>query len=302
VSGVRAWRIARACIGVAAGGAIVWAVIKAWPVAQQYLVPRPLLFAVVLALSIMGCLAGAASWAVLIGGVGARMRPFIAFIASQPAKYLPLGGAMQFATVVDLSTEEGAARRGVAATFVLHALICVSAACALGSLEAVNPIEPSRRMIIACGLLAWLMLLPSVRALLERVLARGPRFLHVALTRSTSRFALSFLWVSVSFVLGATCFTLLLVPHPQGSDLLVVVPAFILAWGAGFVALPFPSGIGVRELVLALLIPGHPAAAIMAASLAQRCVVLIAELVLMAITWRRAYASRAVAPPPEARA
>jgi uncharacterized membrane protein YbhN (UPF0104 family) len=261
--------------------------------------PRPILFAAVLGLSIVGCLAGAASWAVLIGGVGARTRPFIAFIASQPTKYLPLGGAMQFATVVDLSTEEGGTRRDVAATFVLHALICVSAACAIGSLVAVNPIEPSRRLIIACGLLAWLILLPSVRAALERLLVRGPRVLHVALTRSSSRFGLSFLWVAVSLVMGAACFALLLLPHPRSSELLVVIPAFVLAWCAGFVALPFPSGIGVRELVLALLLPGHPAAAIMAASLTQRCVVLIAELLLMGVTWKRAYAPGAA--PPEAR-
>ncbi|MDY7102689.1 MAG: hypothetical protein S0880_16025, partial [Actinomycetota bacterium] len=75
------------------------------------------------------------------------------------------------------------------------------------------------------------------------------------------------------------------------ADLVAEVPpltamaAFGLAWAVGFVAVPLPAGLGLREAVLVLAltgIAGVDADAVIAASLVHRFVLLSAELVMFA--------------------
>jgi hypothetical protein len=185
----------------------------------------------------------------------------------------------------------------MAATFILHAVLCVSAALALGSAAALTPgLDPLRQIVTAVGVLAWLVLLPSARALLHRATRHWPRALHDALGRSSKRFVGTFVWCAASLVASGIGFVLLVHPAPQWRDVIEIAAAWMVAWAAGFAALPFPSGVGVRELVLALLLPGLPASAIVAASLAHRTTLVLAELILMALTWRRAYATPVATP------
>jgi uncharacterized membrane protein YbhN (UPF0104 family) len=60
------------------------------------------------------------------------------------------------------------------------------------------------------------------------------------------------------------------------------VPGFALAWTAGFLALPFPAGVGIREVVLiAVLGRAGGTAPLIGASVAHRLLSIVAELAMM---------------------
>jgi uncharacterized membrane protein YbhN (UPF0104 family) len=87
-------------------------------------------------------------------------------------------------------------------------------------------------------------------------------------------------------VVAASCFgtayALLLVRAGQASTVMVA-SAFVVAFTAGFLALPVPSGLGVREAILVgLLRPVAPTADVLAAAIAIRIVQLVVEIVLFA--------------------
>jgi hypothetical protein len=64
-----------------------------------------------------------------------------------------------------------------------------------------------------------------------------------------------------------------------------LVGAFALAWIAGFLAIPFPGGLGVREAVVVLLIAGSAVAGVvLAAALLQRATQVVAEVGLAIVS------------------
>ena len=60
--------------------------------------------------------------------------------------------------------------------------------------------------------------------------------------------------------------------------------AFAVAWVIGFLVLPVPSGLGIREAILYTVLPGVPAGAVLASSLAHRLTTFIAEIILTAFS------------------
>ena len=69
-----------------------------------------------------------------------------------------------------------------------------------------------------------------------------------------------------------------------------------LAWTVGFIAIPIPSGVGIREAVLATILHGiFPASVIIAASVYYRLVCVATEGVLAAIASHRVRPSRLAA-------
>lgn len=68
-----------------------------------------------------------------------------------------------------------------------------------------------------------------------------------------------------------------------GDGLLVAAGAYAVAWAVGYVAVPFPAGLGVREAVLiALLADQHTTSLVVATSVIFRLVTLVTEGVLVA--------------------
>jgi uncharacterized membrane protein YbhN (UPF0104 family) len=61
-------------------------------------------------------------------------------------------------------------------------------------------------------------------------------------------------------------------------NFLVVFSAFAVSWIVGFLAVPVPAGVGVREVVLLALLPGLEAGPVFAVSLVLRLMVIAAEL------------------------
>jgi uncharacterized membrane protein YbhN (UPF0104 family) len=82
---------------------------------------------------------------------------------------------------------------------------------------------------------------------------------------------------------------------------LTAMAAFGLAWVVGFLAVPLPAGLGLREAILVLAltgIAGVDADAVVAASLVHRFVLLAAELVMFTQSRARLVARAATAATP----
>jgi uncharacterized membrane protein YbhN (UPF0104 family) len=86
---------------------------------------------------------------------------------------------------------------------------------------------------------------------------------------------------------GAVVYAIVLRELDSTTSIMRTALAFSAAWVAGYVALPFPAGIGVREAVLVGLLPA-PAAVVTAASIVHRLLTMLAELIVVPIAWWRA--------------
>jgi len=229
-------------------------------------------------------------WASLFEG---RSRWLLArgYLASQLAKYIP-GAIWQPIGQVKLAADAGVRVRPAAVTFLLHAGIQVIAGGMLGVLVVFSD-EPSTsiRLLALLGLLPALMLQPRWLVSLFRALERWTRrrigselVLGQAVLRSLG-------WSVATLAAAGLGFTVLLTsvaPPEVRISPTVAVPAFVLAWTAGFLAIPVPAGLGIREGVLiAVLGPTVTAAPVIAASVFQRLVAMGVELALFAATRRR---------------
>jgi uncharacterized membrane protein YbhN (UPF0104 family) len=122
------------------------------------------------------------------------------------------------------------------------------------------------------------------------ILQAAVRFV-IRVTRRAGEFALpsqrslnaSVAWGVAGLIALATSFSLVASQITGGELQFAPAAAFLVAWIIGFMAVPFPAGIGIREAVLVwLLSPALPTASIVAASLAQRLVTITSEIIVYA--------------------
>jgi hypothetical protein len=197
----------------------------------------------------------AQGWVAVVDGRGDPAGLRRGWYAAQLGKYVP-GGIWQPAAQV--ATSDLGPRRGSAA-FLSWAGCYAVAGAVLGGLG-IALWGAGWRRLGAVGLLA-----PVALALLL-LRGRGP------ILRPTA-------WMGAGLVLHALAYGLLL--RSIGGPLGLGAASFCLAWLAGFLAVPVPSGLAVREAVLVALI-GGPAAPVIAASVAQRLTGMAAEVALIA--------------------
>ncbi|MGH8875369.1 MAG: lysylphosphatidylglycerol synthase domain-containing protein, partial [Acidimicrobiia bacterium] len=142
------------------------------------------------------------------------------------------------------------------------------------------------RAATGCGLLAPLLLYrPLLAAVLER-LGRWLRLDRQEVEPPPQAVMLrSFAWVLVPVLAAGLAFALLVGSLGPEVGWAHATASFALAWAVGFAALPFPSGLGVREAVLVALV-GAGTAQVLAASLTLRLVTIGAELVMIVASRR----------------
>ena len=105
----------------------------------------------------------------------------------------------------------------------------------------------------------------------------------------------------VTITISGSTYWLLLGSFGRAGNPLFVIGAFAAAWTVGFVAVPIPSGVGIREGILAALLHGMlPASVIVAASVYQRLVSVASEGVLAAVASHRLRPARLAAARAEA--
>jgi hypothetical protein len=277
-------RLTKVLFGVCGIGFLVVAFDETWQRSQGLPIPKPWAFVSAAALVLVGLVCLARAWTSLFQDQGKSPSLTAAFYTSQLGRYIP-GVIWQVLAQVGLATEAGASLPQASTAFGVFALVEVAAGGTVGATLALF----GGGMPWALRLSALLMLIPLL-ALRRRWIARA---LHIAgrLIRrelkgdfipSQRAILHSYLFTLMTIVLNGLAFALLATSLRAGTPILRSLAAFGFAWTIGFVAIPFPSGIGVREAVLILTVgSGVPTSYIIAASVSHRLVSMVAELAMI---------------------
>jgi uncharacterized membrane protein YbhN (UPF0104 family) len=114
----------------------------------------------------------------------------------------------------------------------------------------------------------------SVLQFIRRRVQRVPAPDHLPSQRSI---LIYYGWALASIAATASAYTVLLRSLTTDVNPAIVFCAFALSWTLGFLVLPLPAGIGVREAVLIAALPVG-AGPLLAASLAQRLLAMGADV------------------------
>jgi uncharacterized membrane protein YbhN (UPF0104 family) len=164
----------------------------------------------------------------------------------------------------------------------------VASGGALGALSAV--IEPvAQPWLRATAAASALLVLPLhrywIRATAERLTRASIDVRHVPPIPTQLSILRSFCWSTLTLSCSGLAFGVLLHALSPEESLVRAAVVFALAWTMGFLAIPFPSGVGVREAVMVAFLQASPAAVVMG-SLLHRLLSIAAEVTLIALTRR----------------
>lgn len=277
-------KLVRAVIGLVALGGLVWAFSRTAGEARQLRLPTvgELLGAV--ALAGLGLAGAVRSWVALFPPGPGRSRLASGFLIAQPAKYLPGGAVLQAAGQTGMATGPGYSTASVAAGFLVHAVIQLVAALTLGGAGFLSADLGGWRWVVALGLLSPLLL---HRAWFQVAVGWAARLAHrpklIELIPPQRNILVSFCWTLLPLVAAGTGFWILVPGIEPG--LAMTITGFSAAWAVGFAAVPVPSGLGIREAMLGLLL-GMVSAVVIAASIFHRLATLVAELIGVVVGWR----------------
>jgi glycosyltransferase 2 family protein len=235
-------------------------------------------FAASVVLNAVGLAVLAGSWALLqeSGSRGTHLRRYL---MTQPAKHIP-GGVAQPVGQVVLASQVGAPPAVMVARFVLHvgmlAVAGLAAGTGLAGSEDLWWIGVLSMVGGSVGVLVLFRVTSSPgpgRAFVRfgRWATRGRLAVDSTdLATPPSRLGTGLVAAGAGTIARAAAFALLAAPTID-LPVVVLVGAYALAWTAGFVAIPFPAGLGIREAVLgALLVAGAPFTAVVAVAVVQR--------------------------------
>ncbi len=203
-----------------------------------------------------------------------------ALYLSQLSKYLPAGGLVQAAGQVSMSSTSTIPVRRAAVAYPIAVLEIVVAGSLLSSgltFEAGLPLWA--RALAGVGPASIFVLQPRVLRyvlhLAHRVSKRVPDASDLPPSTTVAR---SLGWALLNMTATTIAYVVLLRSLDPDVALLTSASAFAAAWVIGFLVVPIPSGLVVREAVLVAAVPGLGAATVVAASLAHRVVTLGAEI------------------------
>lgn len=232
-----------------------------------------------------GMLVYSASWAALFDHSENRKLIALAFLISQPVKYLPGGIAQPVGQVALTAQVTNTGVRTVVA-FPVHVIINVVAALTLSSplLFIVEVPNWSRWAIVLVPLLwaaldrRWMSTVLNALGRLHRVFRVSAELPAQEGIHSGFRLALA---AHASMFLAFGVLTAASVP---GWSMLSLALAYGLAWAIGYIALPAPAGLGAREAVLALLLaPTLSTLDVVKISAVHRAMTLAVELTLLIV-------------------
>jgi len=246
------------------------------------------------ALIVAGMAGASRGWVSLFDGQGSKKALAEAFYTAQLGKYVP-GAIWQAVGQVGMSRRAGVSLAQATVAFPVHALTWLAAGGTVGAALAVLGFHLSVAVRLV-ALLGLLLVLPLRRAWMLRVLGFLTRLLKRGTTEalpSQGAILRCYGWGIWTHLMSGAAFALLASSINEGASPAAAVPAFALAWTIGFLAVPFPSGVGVRELVLiATLASSSTAAPVIAASLAQRLITMVGELAMILFSRIRRWVPR----------
>ena len=239
-------------------------------------------------LVVVGLAGAGRGWVCLFEGRGSNRDLTQAFYLSQLGKYVP-GAIWQAVGQVGLSHSADVSLVQAATAFPLHALTQVAAGGTVGALIGLY-LPPGERLLPLLGLL---LLFPLRRVWMARALRSITDVFkkgYAANLPSQRAILRSYVWGIWTLLWNGTAFALLASSLDAARPATAAVPAFAAAWTIGFLAVPFPSGIGIREAVLMTAL-SSPAGVgpLMVASIVHRLLTMIGELLMIALTRTRAF-------------
>lgn len=219
------------------------------------------------------------SWAALLPEVPAR-RLAQGFYVSHLGKYIP-GAVWQPLGQVGYAVRDGVEAPRAATGYLLHAIASVAAMGAVGSLILVLGGSPDRLVgaIALCGLLSPLFLHRGLAAATLAPFGRWFPGLHVGQALPSQWEILrAFGWAVIASATSGSGFGAILIGLVGWEVASISISGYALSWLAGFLAIPVPAGIGVREAVMVAVFGGFvPVATVVAASVYQRLVSMVVE-------------------------
>jgi uncharacterized membrane protein YbhN (UPF0104 family) len=252
--------------------------------AREQVMPPPSRLAVAAGLALIAILASGRAWVALfhdtLQGRNQRIRFEGNYYISQLTKYLPAGGAVQAASQVSLAASTGVSLGRVALAFPVSAVGSVAAGATLGvGLALASDLPAWARVLALVGLAAPALLhqrlMARVLKAVRRFVPRLPASDQLPDQRSIVKF---YLWALISIGATAAAYAVLLHALDGEPNPALVFCAAAASWTIGFLAIPLPAGIGIREAVLVAALPGVGAAPLLAASLAHRLLAIGAEV------------------------
>lgn len=276
----RRWQ---AVIGLVGLVAVTVAAVTTVDDARGRALPAPWTLAGALVLSIVALAFGAQAWIRLFPRSADRRALASSMYVSQLTKYMPAGGLVQAASQVAMSGQTSGLAPAALRLPVFSLCLVAAAATLATPLAFATSLPAWGRLLAALGLVAPLVLdrrlLTRLLRAVRRVVGRIP---DVEVPPQRSILA-SYAFALANMATSAAVFTLLLTDLTD-VDPLLAGAAFCGAWAIGYLAVPLPSGIGMREVILVAVLPGLGTGPLLAASLAQRLLTIAAEAGLAALS------------------
>lgn len=278
----------RAGFVVAALAAAVVAVWRSWPDVYEALTTmHPWLLVAALLVAPVYLYVTMLAWRVVLADLGSLLGgrdSFVVFFVSQLGKYLP-GSLWNVVAAAELGSDRAVPRRRSLTSMAVAMLLALASGMTLGVLGVVlAPQEAQGRYQAALWLLPVMLVLvvPPVTnrlAALTLRLLRRPALEHPLTFRGTmGGLVLSLL----GWMLAGTHVWLLGVATGMAatfSSYLVCTGAYALAWTLGFLFIPVPAGVGIREAVLVATLSGVlDPGAVLVVVLLSRVILTIADV------------------------
>jgi uncharacterized membrane protein YbhN (UPF0104 family) len=299
-------RTVRSVLAASAAAFLALALVKGYHrLPKQTLHVRPAFVALAVVVGAAGVIITAAVWWILIRRPHVDLSLFEAiqiFSLSQATKYIP-GAIWQPVSWIVMTREAGVTATMAGATIVTLLALDVASGFVVGPvLLAVSG---------ASARFDWFLLLvpPSLvlvhPAVMSRAVRLGARILRreatdVSLASTRRTFVALVAILPVWFAFGGSVFLAGQAVHiGTAADWALITGAFAVAWGVGFLALPVPSGLGVREAMFVLIVRSvmsTPKAVLLA--VASRLVFTLTEAIMavIALITRRRTRARVTEP------
>jgi uncharacterized membrane protein YbhN (UPF0104 family) len=260
------------------------AVVRTVDEAGEQVLPGPAALAGAAVLNLVATFASGRAWTVpftrFLDDRGALLRLRGTFYLSQLTKYVPAGGVVQAASQVSMATASGIPLGQVALGFPVAAACTIVAGATLSAgLAFATSLPGWARAVAAMGLAAPLLLhrrlMEATLGAARRLIARIPAPDRLP---SQREILAAYGWALIAVAAVAAAYVVLLGSIVDDLPLASTFFGFAASWVIGFLVVPIPAGVGVRELVLVAVLPGVETAPLLAASLALRLVAIGTEV------------------------
>lgn len=279
----RGWRWASGLLAVA-GLAFMVATLRADTQSLSWsLLPGVPVAMGLIALLVVSLLVSYGMW-MLVLDTRPSWRSLAAYLIAQVAKYVPGGiwhGVGQVASHAATSPDVSVGATGVAYAMQSVAQVAAGSVFAILALAlGVGDTPVARATVVLVVGLAVLLYRPWVQAAATFLSRRWPRGRAALVVPAQARILQVAALGTVTLALQGAVMAVLSTSDPQVA--IRVVAAYGVAWAVGWLVLPLPAGLGLREFMLVALLPGLDPALLVAASLAMRVGQVIAEMLLVA--------------------